>query len=165
MGVLRVDAVLVVQVDVVGAEPRQRAFDRGADVGGAAVDDAGSAAGVGDETELGRHHHLVAAALDGAADDFLAVERSVDLGGVDVGDAQLERPVDGADRLGVVQAAAAGVGAGHGHGAQTDPGDVQLHPERCASSMSPCRSRSRSSVTALSASLLHNHARDAGGSP
>ena len=40
--------------------------------------------------------------LDGPADDFLAEERPVDLGGVDVGDAELERAVDGADRLRVV---------------------------------------------------------------
>ena len=37
----RVDAVLVVQVDVVGAEAAQRPLDGGADVGGAAVDGAG----------------------------------------------------------------------------------------------------------------------------
>jgi hypothetical protein len=96
--------VLVVQVDVVGAEPGQRALDRGADVG-AAVHHTGPAAGMGDEPELGRQHHLIAAVPDGLPDDFLAVERSVDLGGVDVGDTQLERPVDGSDRLGVVQTA------------------------------------------------------------
>ena len=103
----------------------QGALDRGADVRRAAVDDAGAAAGVGDEAELRRHHDLVAAALDGRADQFLAVERAVDLGGVDVGDAQVQRAVDGADRLGVVEASADGVEAGHGHGAESDAGDVQ----------------------------------------
>ncbi len=91
-----VDPVLVVQVDVVGAESGQRAFDRGANVGGAAVD-AGRTARVGEDTELRRPHHLVAAAFDGATDQLLAMERSIDLGGVDVGDSQLERPVDGSD--------------------------------------------------------------------
>ena len=43
-GGLRVDAVLVVEVDVVGAEPLERAFDRGLNIVGAAVDDAGAAA-------------------------------------------------------------------------------------------------------------------------
>ena len=124
-GRVRVDPVLVVQVDVVGAEPLEGALDGGADVGRAAVGDAGPAAGVGDEAELGGHHDLVAAASDGLADQFLAVERAVDLGGVDVGDAQVQRAVDSADRLGVVKAPAAGVGPGHGHGAQADPGDVQ----------------------------------------
>ena len=101
-GGVRVDPVLVVQVDVVGAEPLQGALDRGADVRRAAVEDAGAATGVRDEAELRRHHHLVAAALDGPADQLLVVEGAVDLGGVEVGDAQVQRPVDGANRLGVV---------------------------------------------------------------
>jgi hypothetical protein len=117
---------LVVQVDVVGAQPLQGALDRHADVRRAAVDDAWSAVGVGDETELGGHHHLVATVADGPADQVLAVERAVDLGGVDVGDAQVQGAVDGADRLGVVEAPAGGVGARHRHRVQTDPGDVQL---------------------------------------
>ena len=63
------------------------------------------------------------AAAERAADELLAVERAVDLGGVEVGDAEVERAVDGADRLVVVEAALGGVGAGHRHGAQADPGD------------------------------------------
>ena len=70
-GGLRVDPVLVVQVDVVGAEPLQRPLDCGADVRRAAVEDAGAATGVRDDAELRRQHHLVAAALDGPADQLL----------------------------------------------------------------------------------------------
>ena len=62
MGVFGVDAVLVVEVDVVGAEPLERAFDGEADVLGAAVEPA--AAGVGHEPELGAEDDLVAAALE-----------------------------------------------------------------------------------------------------
>ena len=102
----RVDAVLVVQVDVVGAEPAQRALDRGRTLAGLLSVTPGAVAAVGDEAELGGDHDLVAAALDGPPDELLAVEGAVDLGGVDVGDAQVERAVDGADRLGVVQGAA-----------------------------------------------------------
>ena len=90
---------------------------------------------VGDEPELGGDLHLVAAALDGLADDFFAVEGAVDLGGVDVGDAEVEGAVDGADRLVVVETAAGRVGAGHGHGAEPDAGD--LRPPRCAFFMLP----------------------------
>src|SRR3954463_15093037 len=68
--------------------------------------------------------------FDGLADDLLAQEGSVDLGGVDVGDTELERAVDGADRLRVVQGALAGVGAGHGHRAEADAGDLK-GPEVC----------------------------------
>ena len=109
----------------VGAQSLQGPFDRGPDVGGGAVHGAGSTAGVGDQTELGGDDDVVAAAGDGLADDFLAVEGAVDLRGVDVGDAQVQGAVDGADRLGVVDGAFRGVGAGHGHGAETDTGDIQ----------------------------------------
>ena len=96
-------STLVVQVDVVGAQSPERALDRSPHVVGAAVDDTGPCPGVGDETELRRHHDVVAPALDGLADELLAVEGAVDLGGVDVGDPEVQRPVDGADRLDVVQ--------------------------------------------------------------
>ena len=79
----RVDAVLVVQVDVVGAEPLQRTLDGGADVGRAAVEVPWARAGVRDDAELGGQHHLVAAALERAADELLVDVRAVDLGGVD----------------------------------------------------------------------------------
>ena len=65
---------------------------------------------------------------------LLAVERAIDLGGVDMGNAQFERPVDGADRLVVVQSSAGGVGAGHGHGSRGRCGRRPVPPGRCASS-------------------------------
>jgi len=48
---------------------------------------------------------LVAAVLDGPADELLVGEWTVDLGGVEVGDAEVQRPVDGANRLGVAAGA------------------------------------------------------------
>src|SRR5215204_1451450 len=62
--------------------------------------------------------------LDRPADELLVREGPVDLGGVDVGDAQVERPLDGADRLGLV-AARAGVVGGHPHGAESDAGHIE----------------------------------------
>ena len=59
------------------------------------------------------------------ADEFLVGVRAVDLGGVDQGDAEVERAVDGADGFGVV-GAGAGVRERHAHGAEADPGDVQV---------------------------------------
>src|SRR4029077_16018086 len=96
-GCVRVDAVLVVQVDVVGAEPRQRALHGDPDAGRAAVETALCAPGVRDEAELGGEHDLVPAVPDGPADELLVVIRAVDLGGVEEGDAEVEGPVDGAD--------------------------------------------------------------------
>ena len=116
--------VLVVQVDVVRTEPLQRALDRGADVVRAAVDDAGPAAGVGHQAEFRRQHDLIAPALDGPADQLLVEIRAVDLGGVDVGDAQIERPVDGPDLFGLA-ALPRVVVARHRHGAKTDPRYVE----------------------------------------
>src|SRR6186997_2365161 len=60
-----------------------------------------------------------ATAREGAADEFLVGVRAVDLGGVDVGDAQLKGTLDGADRLRVA-AARIEVIAGHRHRAQSD---------------------------------------------
>src|SRR5881397_2652179 len=83
----------------------------------------GATAGVGDEAELRRKHDAVAASLEGAADEFLVRVGAVDLGGVDVGDAQLECSLDGADRLGVA-ARRVEVVAGHRHRAKSDARDV-----------------------------------------
>src|SRR5437868_1805451 len=58
-----VDPVLVVEVDAVGPEPLQGAFDRGADVRGAAVEYTGPTAGVRDEAELRRQDDIVATSL------------------------------------------------------------------------------------------------------
>jgi hypothetical protein len=123
-GGLRVHPMLVVEVDVVGAEPLQRALDRDADVGWAAVEDARAATGVGDDAELRRQHNFVAAILDGPADQFLVGVRAVDFSRIQVGDAQVERPVDGSNGLGI----AAGpdvVVARHRHGSESDAGDFE----------------------------------------
>ena len=103
-GSVRIDAVLVVEVDVVGAQPSERSLDRGADVGRTAVEMERTTPGVGDHAELGGQHHLVAAIGDGPTDQLLVGVGAVDLSGVDEGDSQVERPVDGPDRLGVVAA-------------------------------------------------------------
>ncbi|GAB3837997.1 hypothetical protein GCM10027610_041080 [Dactylosporangium cerinum] len=124
-GGARVDAVLVVQVDAVGAEAPQRALDGGTDVGRAAVQARLHPAVVGDEAELGGQHHLVAAALQGPADELLVDVRAVDLRGVDQRDPELDRPVDGADRLGVVAAGAA-VAVRHSHRTESDAGDLEF---------------------------------------
>jgi len=40
---------------------------------------------------------LIAAAVDGSTDQFLVGEGTVDLGGVNVDDAQVQRPMNGAE--------------------------------------------------------------------
>jgi hypothetical protein len=80
---------------------------------------------VGDEAELGRQHDLVASAPDGAADELLVGVGPVDLGGVDVGDSQIECPVNGANRLGLAAVRVEVIG-GHPHRAESDAGDVEF---------------------------------------
>ena len=91
-----VDAVLVVEVDRVDAEPSQRAV-------GGLLDGVGPAASrlaVGvDETELGRNDDLSADRSQGLADELLVGERSVDLRGVEERDAELDGASDDADHL------------------------------------------------------------------
>jgi hypothetical protein len=118
-GDLGVHPVLVVEVDVVGAQSPQRALDSGADVRRAAVELPRSATGVRHDAELDRQHDLVASLLDRSAHQRLVVERPIDLGGIEMVDAEVQRPVDGADRLGLA-AGSDVVVAGHRHGAEAE---------------------------------------------
>src|SRR3989442_355192 len=96
-GRVRIDSVLVVQIDVVGAQPLQGTFDRDADVRRTAVEDAGAAPGVRDDAELCGQHYFVAAVLDGPSDQFLVGVGTVDLGGVGGGYAGAQPPGGGSN--------------------------------------------------------------------
>jgi hypothetical protein len=109
-----VNAVLVVQVDVVGAEPTQRSVYSHADVLRRAVASWLVSVAVGDQPELGRQHHLVAAPGDRPPDEFLVAVGSVNLGGVDERNAEVEGALDRADGLGVIGARARVIGR-HAH--------------------------------------------------
>ncbi len=108
VGDVRVGAVVLVEVDAVGAERLQRGLAGRADVLGAAVE-LPRAAGA-DVARLGGDEHVVAAALEGLGDQPLVVADlvlagAVGVGGVDQGHAGVERGVDDADRLRLVGAA------------------------------------------------------------
>ena len=95
-----VDAVLVEQVDRVGAQPPQRPVDGGADVLGSAVHAAGLRAVLVEvEAELGGDDDLVAHRLERLADELLVVERAVDLGGVEERDAAVDGRAHEVDHL------------------------------------------------------------------
>ena len=76
-GDVGVDAVLVEQVDGVGAQTPQRAVDRGADVVGPATDPALMSALVEREAKFRRDDDLVADRLQGLTNDLLVRERPV----------------------------------------------------------------------------------------
>jgi hypothetical protein len=59
---------------------------------------------MGDKSELRGDDGLIAAVLQSAPYEFLVDVGTVDLGGVDERDTELECPVNGADRLGVIAA-------------------------------------------------------------
>jgi hypothetical protein len=122
---LRVDPVLVVEVDVVGAKALERPLDRALHVLGGAVrgPDRGHIARlrvVHPVVELGGDHAVVPTSLDRPADEHLVGERPVDLGGIEEIDPELERPLDRRDRLVFVGCA---VGDGHAHTAKSEFGD------------------------------------------
>lgn len=69
---------------------------------------------------------VVPASLEGATDDLFAEEGSVDLGCVDVCDAEVERAVDRANGLGIIQATLGSLRACHGHGIEIDAGYLKV---------------------------------------
>ena len=111
---VRIDPVLIEEVDVVDPEPRQRAVTRFAHMLRPAVGALDPPLRVDGEAELGGEDDIVAASLDGAPDQPFVLERPVDLGRVEEGDAELDRPVDGCDRLRLIGDA---VGPAHTHAA------------------------------------------------
>jgi hypothetical protein len=120
---LGVDAVLVVEVDVVGAEAPQGGLASLAHVLGATADAAGpGVAGIDHDPELGRQHHLVAPPADRRADQLLVRVGAVDVRGVEEVDAQLQRPVDGRGGFVVVDWP---VGIGHPHAAEPHRRDLE----------------------------------------
>lgn len=123
-----IDAMLVEQVDPVGAQPPQRVLDARTDRLRAAVEP-GLAAGAEEvEAELGRDHDLVADWFERLTDQLLVVERPVHLRGVEQGDTAFHRrpqPRDpvfpfGKRRKRMSQA----------HAAKPDRGDLEAASER-----------------------------------
>ena len=116
-------AVQVVQVDDLDAEPGQRRLAGPLHVVVLAADDAVRVARRPVDAELGSQLHLVAPVRDAPADQDLVVARAVDVGGVDERHAQVERAIDGDDRLVPVGGA---VPLAHPHAAQSLGGHGEI---------------------------------------
>ena len=82
------------------------------------------------DAELGGDDHLVADRLQRLADDFLVLERAIDLGGVEEGDAALEGRTDQPDRIRRLHRRA--VGLAHPHAAEADGRYLEAAPSKCA---------------------------------
>ena len=88
---LGVDAVLVVQIDMVGPQPAERVFHRPPDAVGAAAHAARLDTVLCEgEPELGSDLHLVSHWFECFADDVLVQERPVHFGGVEEGHAKFD---------------------------------------------------------------------------
>src|SRR3954452_18664556 len=93
---VRINAVLVEQIDRVDAEPPKRAFDCLADLPRLTIHPTPILTGgrIDVETELGGDHHSLAEWPQRLADHFLVRERPVDLRGVEKGHAALDGAAD-----------------------------------------------------------------------
>src|ERR1700682_3925632 len=119
-----IDPVLIVEVDVIGADALERAFDRDPDVLWVAVNCKSITVAVRDQSELRRQNDITTTPRERAAHELFVRVRPVDLSGVDEIDAKVEGSVDGADGLRVI-GSRAGVVSGHAHGPKADPRNVQ----------------------------------------
>jgi hypothetical protein len=111
--------VHLVEVDVVGLQPAQRGLDRPDDVAPRATGtEVVAVAPLHAHAELGGQHDLVAAALERGAQTFLGgtARGAVDVGGVEQGDAGVERGVDDLAGAVGVQFAAEVVASDADHG-------------------------------------------------
>ena len=103
-GDLGIDAVLVEEVDAVGAEAGQHGVGDADDVVGAAVEAGGAGAGlrIDVEAEFGGDDDVVADGGEGGADEVFVGPGAVGFGGVEEGDAEVVRAADDADGVGAV---------------------------------------------------------------
>ena len=93
----RIDAVLIEQVDPVGAQALQRGFGHGLDMGGRLLvpPRRPPVSGSMSKPELGRDHHPVADGMKGLAQQFLVEEGAVSLGCVEQRHATVMRRATG----------------------------------------------------------------------
>jgi hypothetical protein len=121
--------VLIIEVDVIDAEPSQRRLGALAHVFGPAVDAEERPVLAAHVAELGRNHRAVALAAQRLPEQLLVDERPIHVGRVEEVDAELERTMDGRDRLGVV---ARTVELGHAHAAEPDRRYLKALPAELA---------------------------------
>ena len=112
-----VDAMLVVEIDVLDAEALQGSVAGVFDVFRPAVHAGPLPIASTHVAEFGRQDDLLAFALDRLADQLLVGVGAVDVRGIEEVDAQLECPMNRRDRLGVVTGA---VEVGHPHATQAE---------------------------------------------
>ncbi len=122
---VRIDAMLIEQIDELHAQPLQRRIANLADALGTAVHAALLARfRIDGEPEFRGNHHPVAHGLERFADDLLIGERPIHLGRVEQGDAAIHRLTDQRDAFLPAQRVA--VAEVQPHAAEADGRDFQI---------------------------------------
>ena len=117
-----IDAVLIEQVDDLGLESLQRAFDALLDVLGPAILHL-LPVGIDGDAELGGDHHLATEGRQAFAHQLFVRERAVDLGRVEKGDATFDGGMEQRDHLLLIGRRA--VGHAHPHAPEPERRDFQ----------------------------------------
>src|SRR5579859_2850769 len=92
-----IDAMLVIEVDMLDAQTRQRLIAAGFDVFGATA--RSHAPIIASQPELGCQDHTVAPVSDGAPDEAFIVSIAIDIGRIKKEYAQINSALDGGDGL------------------------------------------------------------------
>src|SRR5436305_4077070 len=119
---IRIDAVLIVEVDVIDTEPSQRSLARLLNILRLAAQPEPSAVSSAHVAELRRDDNVVAMSVDCPTDELFVRERTVGVRGVEEGDAERERALDRRQRFGIITPE---VEVGHAHTAQAEGGDSE----------------------------------------
>src|SRR6266705_2735978 len=115
-----IDAVLVVEIDVVGPQPLQAAFAGLLHIVGLAADAAKvRIVGVTNDPELRGQNYIIAFAFKGASDEFFVLVGAVYVSGIEKVYAEFERAMNGRERFVVI---APRVELRHSHTAQSEGG-------------------------------------------
>src|ERR1700682_443139 len=148
---IRIDAMLVIEVNVLDAQPLQTSIAGLLHVVGLTADAAGiRIAGITDNPELCSQHDLVALALDRSPDELFVFVWSVDVGRIEKINAEFERAMNSRDRFGVI---ATGVKLRHAHAAEAEGGNFEAGTSKSTGfhlgisfRRSPCFGRQDASV-------------------
>ena len=120
---LGIDAVLVVEVDMVGTQPFQRAFDRPANLFRTTAERLPPLR-VDPNAEFSGYDHLVANRRECLADQLLIGKRPVTLRRIEKGNTLFVSPADQGDHL--VSVCRRTVAVAHTHATQSDGGHLQF---------------------------------------
>jgi hypothetical protein len=119
---LRIDTVLVIEIDSVDPKPHQARLAGVADIIRSTRHAEPLTVRAADIAELRGDHHGRSPPLDGAAHQLLVASNAIHVGGVEEGDAEIDRTMDGGDRFGLIADA---VELRHSHAAEAHRRDAK----------------------------------------